>query len=196
MQSLPKTSFMGSQYFSLIKYQNFWFSGNRLFKNALECQKHFQAKDNDVIIASHPKTGTTWLNTLLFAVVNRINHPMSESPILSEHPHHLVHRLEHVNFGGGVFNQLSSSQLNDHPSLTLFSTHLPYLSLPESIKTSKCQILYICRNPFDTLVSQWHFYNKVAMYFDGEKNYKTYIFEDFFEDWIEGESCLGPFLSM
>ncbi|KAL2903079.1 Cytosolic sulfotransferase 15 [Bienertia sinuspersici] len=180
----------------MIQYQSFWFPGYRLFKNTLKSQKHFKAKDTDLIIASHPKTGTTWLNALLFAIVNRDNgnHPMNESPILSQHPHHLVNRLEDVNFGGGFFNQLSSSQLDDLPSPRLFSTHIPYVTLSESIKTCDgCRILYICRNPFDTFVSQWHFYNKVVIDLDGEQTLKPYTFEQFFEDWFEGRILFGPF---
>ncbi|KAI4332926.1 hypothetical protein L6164_017795 [Bauhinia variegata] len=39
----------------------------------------------------------------------------------------------------------------------LFSTHVPYASLPKSMKESKCRVVYVCRNAFGTLVSLWHF---------------------------------------
>ncbi|GLJ35691.1 hypothetical protein SUGI_0717160 [Cryptomeria japonica] len=37
----------------------------------------------------------------------------------------------------------------------VFHTHVPYQLLSESIKSSGCKIMYICRNPKDTFVSLW-----------------------------------------
>ncbi|CAI0544335.1 unnamed protein product [Linum tenue] len=42
----------------------------------------------------------------------------------------------------------------------LFHTHLPYTNLPESVARSRCKLVYVARNPEDTVVSMWHFYNK------------------------------------
>ncbi|GMP81293.1 hypothetical protein CsSME_00036050 [Camellia sinensis var. sinensis] len=42
----------------------------------------------------------------------------------------------------------------------IFSTHIPYHSLPDSIKNSGYRIVYLCRNPYDAFVSAWHFVNK------------------------------------
>ncbi|CAN1161045.1 Cytosolic sulfotransferase 17 [Linum perenne] len=45
----------------------------------------------------------------------------------------------------------------------LFHTHLPYSHLPSSIKSHarNCKLIYIARDPKDTLISQWHFFNKI-----------------------------------
>ncbi|KAI8024954.1 Cytosolic sulfotransferase 15 [Camellia lanceoleosa] len=42
----------------------------------------------------------------------------------------------------------------------IFSTYIPYHSLPDSIKNSSCRVVYLCRNPYDAFVSTWHFVNK------------------------------------
>ncbi|KAL2898140.1 Cytosolic sulfotransferase 15 [Bienertia sinuspersici] len=67
----------------------------------------------------------------------------------------------------GLLNTQLQSQ-NPHSSFRalrsqymLFSTHLPYDSLPESVINSKCKIIYITHNPFNTLVSSWHYYLKL-----------------------------------
>ncbi|PKH98760.1 hypothetical protein CRG98_049698, partial [Punica granatum] len=39
----------------------------------------------------------------------------------------------------------------------LFATHMPYDSLPESIRWSHCRVIYICRNLLNAGVSMWHF---------------------------------------
>ncbi|XP_058222901.1 cytosolic sulfotransferase 14-like [Rhododendron vialii] len=41
---------------------------------------------------------------------------------------------------------------------------MPYSALPDSIKESGCRVMYICRNPFDTFVSQWHFLMKGSVH--------------------------------
>ena len=43
----------------------------------------------------------------------------------------------------------------------LVDTHIPYTSLPKSIISSGCKIVYICRDPKDVFVSLWHFLHKV-----------------------------------
>ncbi|KAL2898234.1 Cytosolic sulfotransferase 13 [Bienertia sinuspersici] len=54
-----------------------------------------------------------------------------------------------------MHNQYNLSEIH---SPRLFATHIPYQSLLDSIKTSECRIIYICRNPFDTFVSLRHFF--------------------------------------
>ncbi|KAL8519275.1 hypothetical protein ACS0TY_010280 [Phlomoides rotata] len=44
----------------------------------------------------------------------------------------------------------------------LLHTHLPHAVLPDSVKNSSaCKIIYIARNPKDTLISLWHFFNSI-----------------------------------
>ncbi|KAJ8486569.1 hypothetical protein OPV22_019054 [Ensete ventricosum] len=44
----------------------------------------------------------------------------------------------------------------------LISTHLPFSLLPESIKSCGCRLLYVCREPKDTLVSLWHYHGEIV----------------------------------
>ncbi|TKY68370.1 Cytosolic sulfotransferase 15 [Spatholobus suberectus] len=49
---------------------------------------HIQAKDSDVIVASFPKSGTTWLKALTFAIVNHQRLSSLENhPLLTSNPH-------------------------------------------------------------------------------------------------------------
>jgi len=82
-------------------------------------------------------------------------------------------------------------QVPDFASFTsprLFSSHIPLLSLPESVKSSKCKIVYLCRNPMDTFVSHWHFTNK----FRPEKKGVNSL-EEVFDRFCRGVSLYGPF---
>ncbi|XP_048325964.2 cytosolic sulfotransferase 15-like [Ziziphus jujuba] len=50
----------------------------------------FQANQNDIILASLPKSGMTWLKALIFSIVNRNRYALKDSPLLTTHPHDLV----------------------------------------------------------------------------------------------------------
>ncbi|KAL2895563.1 Cytosolic sulfotransferase 15 [Bienertia sinuspersici] len=136
-ECLEKTNLMGSK-FVMVKYQNFWCS-NVILKDIIHFQTHFKAQDTDIILVSQPKCGTTWLKSLLFTIVNRFNpnhQPLNKnSPLLTHNPHDLVYFLECGVYGGNPPNP-TPQQLQQLPSPRLLQTHLPYASLPKSIKTS------------------------------------------------------------
>ncbi|KAK4715249.1 hypothetical protein R3W88_013587 [Solanum pinnatisectum] len=49
-------------------------------------------QDSDIILVTTPKSGTTWLKTFLFGLVNRVKHHIVEQnhPLLIKNPHDLV----------------------------------------------------------------------------------------------------------
>ncbi|XP_021849245.2 flavonol sulfotransferase-like [Spinacia oleracea] len=192
MQSLPKVTIMNNK-LELVNYQGFWHpSLANYLKSTLLFQRHFRARNTDLIIASFPKTGTTWLKSLLFSVVNRFNYPnKDQTPLLKHHPHELVYRLE-VDVYGNAFEYPQPQHLDDLPSPRLLHTHLPYTSLPESIMTSRCRVLYIGRNPLDTVVSLYYFSVKMMKNMEGE-DFRHPSMEEFFEDFYTGRVPHGPF---
>ncbi|XP_074271911.1 cytosolic sulfotransferase 5-like [Silene latifolia] len=190
MQCLPKASTMNNQ-LELINYQDTWYaSDSKFLRSILMFQRHFVPRDTDLIIASSPKTGTTWLKSLLYAIVTRDEYPIKQTPLLNYHPHELVYRLENDIYGN-AFEFPRPNHLNDLPSPRLFHTHLPFTGLPESIIESKCRIVYISRNPFDTFVSLWFFQTKAMKLMD--ENFNSPSMEDYFEDFCNGLVPHGPF---
>ncbi|KAA8548439.1 hypothetical protein F0562_000123 [Nyssa sinensis] len=99
---------------------------------------------------------TTWLKALAFAIANRKDYPLSQSPLLTSNPHELVPFFEF-----DIYHENPFPNLENVHSPRIFSTHTPYALLPSSIKDSKCKIVYLCRNPLDSLVSYWHFIGKL-----------------------------------
>ncbi|KAK4253163.1 hypothetical protein QN277_010766 [Acacia crassicarpa] len=180
--SLPREKGWFKPYIYL--YQHIWYAPAQL-QALISFQKHFQAKDSDIIIASLPKSGTTWLKALTFAIVNRNRFSPSKHnhPLLISNAHELVPFFE--------FHDCKTNQIPDFSNLSdprLFGTHVPCHSLPDSITMSRCRIIYICRNPLDNFVSFWFFYNKIVPPLSPKLS-----LEEAFERYSEGNSVLGPF---
>ncbi|BFG20533.1 hypothetical protein CerSpe_068070 [Prunus speciosa] len=180
--SLPKEK--GWRTLHLYQFQGFWCQSAEI-QSIMSFQKHFQANDTDIVVASIPKSGTTWLKALAFAVLNRHRFvPNSKShPLLNSNPHDLVPFLEYKLYAD---NQLPDLTNISEPRL--FGTHIPFASLGNSIKNSDAKIVYICRNPLDTFVSSWHFINKVK-----PESGSPISMEEAFDMYCKGIVGFGPF---
>ncbi|CAK8539972.1 unnamed protein product [Lathyrus sativus] len=168
------------------QYQGCWI-GTTALQNVLSCQQHFQALDTDILLVTAPKSGTTWLKALTFALLNRNKYPnihLNNHPLLISNPHDLVPFFEYdLYINKNVLPNLNSLS---HPRL--FSTHLPYDLLPESVKESRCKIVYLCRDPKDNFVSIWHFINKLR-----PESIGKLTLDELFESFCRGVSPFGPF---
>ncbi|KAL0748941.1 hypothetical protein Bca101_030943 [Brassica carinata] len=97
-----------------------------LVQGIVNCQKHFEANDSYVILATLAKSGTTWLKALLFALSHRHKFPVSgKHPLLVTNPHSLVPYLE------GDYCVSPEVNFSELPSPRLMQTHLTHHSLPE-----------------------------------------------------------------
>ncbi|XP_022743973.1 cytosolic sulfotransferase 15-like [Durio zibethinus] len=182
MQTLPKEkSWYGRD---LYFYQGFWCPFS-VFKAVISFQKHFQALDSDIFVTSLPKCGTTWLKALTFSIVNRNQFAMEQSPLLSLGPHQLVRSFEYDLYLNNPCPDLENSCVYQP---RLLSTHIPYASLPPSIKDSNSKIVYMCRNPMDTFVSLWFFTDQFR-----PENVKPSSLDEAFDMLCQQIHAFGPF---
>ncbi|CAN0896880.1 Cytosolic sulfotransferase 17 [Linum grandiflorum] len=134
------------------------------------------ARDDLVVLATMPKAGTTWLKSLSHCILFRDE----EEDVLSKmNPHDCVPTFESTLF----FGEQSTWPAID-PESWLFHTHVPYSYLPDSITKGGCKLVYMARDPKDTLVSMWHFHNKII---------KSFPLERAVESFCSGVSPYGPF---
>ncbi|QCD85683.1 desulfoglucosinolate sulfotransferase A/B/C [Vigna unguiculata] len=181
--SLPKEKGWAARHLCL--FQGFW-CPSAFFQGVINFQKHFQAKGSDVIVATVPKSGTTWLKALTFAIINRQRFSSSHNhPLLTSNSHELVPFLEFVFHVDNIQDKLS--HLSNMTEPRVFGTHVPFPSLPKSIKESNCKIVYICRNPFDTFVSHWIFANKINPH-----SMHELTIEETLEKYCKGILGFGP----
>ncbi|KAK3228464.1 hypothetical protein Dsin_000345 [Dipteronia sinensis] len=167
----------------LYQYQGFWFP-SKFFHGVINFQKHFQAKDSDIILATFPKSGATWLKPLTFTIMNRASSTLESSPLLSTFSHNLIPFLEMM-----IYTRYQTfSVLNDLPTPRILATHVPYTSLPPSIINSNCRIVYLCRNPLDVFISHWHFAPSVR-----DIPMETPLsLDEAFEIFCQGVQSFGP----
>uniref|UniRef100_A0A5B7BDW2 Sulfotransferase n=1 Tax=Davidia involucrata TaxID=16924 RepID=A0A5B7BDW2_DAVIN len=180
LTDLPRERSWDGTYFC--QYQGFWCPVT-ITKAVVSFQQHFQAHDTDIILCSGPKSGTTWLKALLFATVNRSRYAPKESPLLSAGPHDLIPFFEF-----DLYKNNQSPDLEALPRPRIFLTHIPYASLPGSIKDSSSRIVYVSRNPLDQLISHWHFVAKLR-----RANVDPLPFDQVFEYFCSGKHNFGPF---
>ncbi|XP_054785306.1 cytosolic sulfotransferase 12-like [Prosopis cineraria] len=187
--TLPCDTFW--QPLTIHQYNGFWHTTKQL-QGILNSQKHFIARDSDIIIVTLPKSGTTWLKALAYAILNRkIHYPNPNlhknqchpHPLVTANPHDLVPFLD-IN----LYIHKNIPDLCSFPSPRLFASHMPYISLPESVKQSTCKIVYLCRNPKDMFTSLWHFIRKLLPQAQEPRSV-----EESFERFCEGRSACGPF---
>ncbi|KAH0675395.1 hypothetical protein KY285_023196 [Solanum tuberosum] len=183
LTTLPKErSWIASHYF--YNYQGLWLLQRQL-GGVLACQQQFQAQESDIILVTNPKSGTTWLKSLLFTLINRKKYPIFEQdhPLLVKNSHDLVPFLELKLYVDG--------QVPDFSSITsprLLATHMSFATLPKSIQDSRTKLVYLCRNPKDTFISMWHFMNNIKLDHTDNKSIK-----ECFDDFCKGVSPCGPF---
>ncbi|XP_071687425.1 cytosolic sulfotransferase 13-like [Rutidosis leptorrhynchoides] len=188
--TFPKEKFYMNE--DLYLYQGFWYRSGGLVLHGfisigtvMAAQETFQANPYDIYLATLPKSGTTWLKALAFAIVNRTKYKtnsLSTHPLLISNPHDCLPFIEHeVLRTRPTYADLSDAHL--------FATHIPYPSLPKSIIDSGCRVvIYICRNPKGVLISWFHFINKLI-----EKSYGSLIIEEVFERFCKGMTPCGPY---
>ncbi|XP_019180990.1 PREDICTED: cytosolic sulfotransferase 12-like isoform X1 [Ipomoea nil] len=184
--SLPREE--GWLYPHMYNYKGFWLDSEFLH-GALRCQKHFQAQHSDIIVCTLPKCGTTWLKALVFALTTRKQFPVSQQthPLLTTSPQDLIPNLE---FSYARQNSPPDFLAVNNGLMRLMSTHLPLSLLPKSVGESKCKLIYLCRNQKDTVVSFWHFVNKMRAELRGLGEMP---FPEAFEKYCRGASPYGPF---
>ncbi|KAH6780573.1 hypothetical protein C2S52_011810 [Perilla frutescens var. hirtella] len=179
LSSIPKENWWGDDY--LYKVGGFWVLP-QFVESIYRVIKHFKPLPNDIILASFPKTGTTWLKSLIFSIMNR----SSKHHLSTNHPHELVPTLEVQVYT--TTTQTQTPSITDHESSRIFSTHIPYQLLSETLDSSECRIVYVTRNPKDTLISTWHFVNKWKKAMD-----EPWPLETATEKFCNGLTPCGPY---
>ena len=129
----------------LVRFNNGFLFKRRLalnIKNIL----NFKFREDDILIMSHPKTGSTWAQETVWLMINNLDivkskkiHKRFRTPALN--------KIFDENFGEQFFENMEGRRV--------IKCHIPFDFLPDNI-LERCKVIYMARNPKDTAVSFYH----------------------------------------
>lgn len=137
---------------------------------ALDSCMRYVPADDDIFLASYPKSGTTWLQYIVHLLIR--GKPIAPDETLSDSFPHL--------------EEVGVETLTDVPRPRLIKTHLAFGMAPRSPVT---RYLVIARNPFDCAVSFFHHTRGFPRHYD----FADGTFAGFFDCFLAGEVDFGDY---
>ncbi|GJQ87475.1 hypothetical protein Trydic_g19236 [Trypoxylus dichotomus] len=133
------------------------------FDDYKEDIENFEIRDDDIWVASFPRSGTTWTQEMVWLMVNNCNYEGAKEPLDLRYGFIELLTLVPSMFDERGFTvQDPIAMLNNTVGRRRFvKTHLPWELLPLQIRngTKKPKIIYIMRNIKDVVVSWFHHNN-------------------------------------
>ncbi|XP_062536360.1 luciferin sulfotransferase [Armigeres subalbatus] len=148
-----------------------WFFPSQ-YQNAAEHFYNFQARSDDVWIATYPRSGTTWTQEMVWLICNNLDFQAARSePLTKRFPFFEFHIFMHGEMKKQFLmeNEDSTNKqfiedaskpayefLESAKTRRFIKTHFPFSLLPPSIFKTGSKVIYLARNPSDVVVSYYH----------------------------------------
>uniref|UniRef100_A0A8C9XB13 Sulfotransferase n=1 Tax=Sander lucioperca TaxID=283035 RepID=A0A8C9XB13_SANLU len=139
-------------------------------EESFKALENIEAREDDVMLVAYPKCGFNWMVGVLRKIIAEATGMKIESnmPPLIEF------------FGPDVVKVLDET-----PSPRLLGTHLLPDNIPKSFNAKKTKTLVIFRNPKDTLVSSYYFYDKMPV--------PSLPWDTFYSNFLSGDIVFGSY---
>ena len=148
----------------LVRYEN-GFLLRRAFVNHTSAVRNFNLRDDDIFVLSHPKTGTTWTQELVWMIINDVDVEKSKNTDKMEKSPNINNVLE-KNYGPEFFERKEGRRI--------LKTHLHFDFLPQDL-CERSKIIYVARNPKDTVVSYYHHMKRKSHFLGDFKEFTKYF---------------------
>uniref|UniRef100_UPI003AB01722 cytosolic sulfotransferase 2-like n=1 Tax=Centroberyx gerrardi TaxID=166262 RepID=UPI003AB01722 len=155
-------------------------SMTKYFTDNWDNVQNFKARPDDILIASYPKAGTTWVSYMLDLLYFGQTSPERQTsiPIHERVPFLEINSLS-LPTGTDLAEKLPTSP-------RLIKTHLPVQLVPKSFWEQNCRIVYVARNAKDTAVSYFHF-GRMNMLQPEPGDWSSFL-----QRFMEGKMVFGP----
>ncbi|KAJ8913236.1 hypothetical protein NQ315_016179 [Exocentrus adspersus] len=135
---------------------------------------NFRVKPDDIFVVTFPRSGTTWMQEMVWLLENDLNYEKAAET-------HLKRRFPFLEYSSILHKKTKEEFLRenthdeekyqavqnmDYPAWKIFDelpgrrfikTHLPFSLLPQNLLQVGCKVIYLARNPKDVAVSFYHF---------------------------------------
>ncbi|XP_007523587.1 sulfotransferase 1E1 [Erinaceus europaeus] len=149
----------------------------KLFLKYWNNVEKFEARPDDLVVVTYPKSGTTWVSEILDLIYK-------EGDVEKCRKDAIFNRVPFLECNNEI-NMNGVKQLEDMNSPRIVKTHLPADLLPASFWDNNCKIIYLMRNAKDVAVSYYYFFKIVTIHPDPGS------FPEFVEKFMEGEVPYG-----
>ncbi|KAF2358801.1 Sulfotransferase domain [Trinorchestia longiramus] len=172
------------------------------FQDCAKDIKEFSFKENDTIVMTVPKCGTTWALEVVWTMKNNpdLNHPSAHLPLNTRCPileldiHIETQEKKDVFFekAAGIMPEIYEScgtfleVLCKYPEPRTIKTHLPF-QLVSDTALSKAKVVYVIRDPRDACISYYHHCTIFKFdYFGG-------TLDQFIDAFLDGTATYSPY---
>uniref|UniRef100_A0A667Y9B4 Sulfotransferase n=1 Tax=Myripristis murdjan TaxID=586833 RepID=A0A667Y9B4_9TELE len=152
-------------------------SMTKCFTDNWDNVQNVKARPDDILIATYPKAGTTWVSQILDLLYFGQTSPERQSSI----PIHM--RVPFLDLCRPSQPTDLVDQLPTSPRL--IKSHLPVQFVPKSFWEQNCRIVYVARNAKDTAVSYFHF-GRMNMFQPEPGEWSSFL-----QHFIQGEVVFG-----
>ncbi|CRL07158.1 CLUMA_CG020149, isoform A [Clunio marinus] len=160
------------------------------YRDISEQIKNFDIRTDDVFLCSFPRSGSTWLQEILWLLGNNLD--FSKARVIIQQVRNPTLELSALfsddkNKADWIKDTMKGNSVEFAHSMTsqrFLKTHLPWHLLPDKLKReNSAKIIYTTRNPKDQIVSFYH-YCLLAHQMDCS-------FEDFIDLCLEDKIVYG-----
>ncbi|XP_076616646.1 sulfotransferase 2B1-like [Chaetodon auriga] len=152
---------------------------------SLKYFEEFSFRSDDIIIATYPKSGTTWMQEIVPLIMSG-GDPASVETL--------------PNWQRVPWLEVGQSQLNleQRPSPRMLATHCQYNVMSPSFFTAKPKVIYVMRNPKDVFTSSFHHHRMASFlvnpgpqteflhkFLDGKVQFGSWF--DHVKSWLNAE---------
>lgn len=117
-----------------------------------EEKQNFETRPDDLLLATYPKAGTTWIQEIVDLVYCN-----GDVNFCQRAPSYIRFPFLEFTVPPSFKRRSGIDILNEMASPRLIKTHLPFKLIPKGFWEKDCKVIYVARNSKDIVVSYYYF---------------------------------------